>query len=110
MQVEASDAFERALRSLLKRYRSILDDLQPLIETLENNQRPGDKIPNTGFDVYKVRIKNSDISKGKSGGYRVIYYLQTSDRIILLTLYAKSDQANISAQTIRKIIHDIENS
>jgi mRNA-degrading endonuclease RelE of RelBE toxin-antitoxin system len=110
MQVEASDAFERSLRSLLKRYRSILDDLQPLIETLENNQRPGDKITNTGFDVYKVRLKNSEIGKGKSAGYRVIYYIQTGDRIILLTLYAKSDQASISAQTIREIIRDIEKS
>jgi mRNA-degrading endonuclease RelE of RelBE toxin-antitoxin system len=110
MQVEASDAFEKSLRSLLKRHRSILDDLQPLIEALENNQRPGDKIPNTGFDVYKVRIKNSDIGKGKSAGYRAIYYIQTGDRIILITLYAKSDQSNISSQAIREIIHDIENS
>jgi hypothetical protein len=34
---------------------------------------PGDQISGTGFTVFKVRVKNSDIRKGKRAGYRVIY-------------------------------------
>ncbi|NJK75044.1 MAG: hypothetical protein HC849_13845 [Oscillatoriales cyanobacterium RU_3_3] len=32
--------------------------------------------------IFKVRIKNSDIPKGKSAGDRAIYYLKTSDSIV----------------------------
>lgn len=108
IRVEASAAFEKVLRLLAKRYRNIINDLQPLIESLENGQQPGDKIPNIGYDVYKVRVKNSNSQKGKRGGYRVIYYLKTFDHIILITLYSKSDQEDISPQAIRSIINDLE--
>lgn len=56
------------------------------------------------YQVYKVRVKNSNIQKGKSAGYRVIYYLQTATNIILLTVYSKSDQEDIGVATIRGII------
>jgi len=35
----------------------------------------------------KVRLRNSDAQRGKSGGYRVIYYLKTKAKIILVTIY-----------------------
>ena len=51
---------------------------------------------------------NSDILKGKSGGYRLIYYVKTATGIILLTIYTKSEQADIAADDIRDIISDYE--
>lgn len=73
-QVFIADAFKREARDLKKRYRNIEADLQTLIEQLRNGGLPGDRIPGfTDYVVYKVRVKNSDIRKGKSGGYRVIY-------------------------------------
>lgn len=56
------------------------------------------------YTVFKVRIKNSSIQKGKSGGYRVIYYLKTSDQILLVTMYSKSDQSDITAAEVREIL------
>lgn len=56
------------------------------------------------YTVFKVRIKNSSIHKGKSGGYRVIYYLKTSDQILLVTMYSKSDQSDITAAEVREIL------
>ncbi|WP_343327992.1 type II toxin-antitoxin system RelE/ParE family toxin [Leptolyngbya sp. CCY15150] len=63
---------------------------------------------NIGYSVFKVRIRNTDIQKGKSGGYRLIYYLQTTTGIILLTIYLKSEQADIDADEIRAIIEQEE--
>jgi mRNA-degrading endonuclease RelE of RelBE toxin-antitoxin system len=68
----------------------------------------GNQIPDVGYSVFKVRIKNSDNQKGKSGGYRFIYYLKTDTQIVLITIYSKSDQGDILAETIYRIIANFE--
>jgi mRNA-degrading endonuclease RelE of RelBE toxin-antitoxin system len=55
-----------------------------------------------------VRVKNSDIQKGKSSGYRMIYYLKTPTKIILVTIYSKLEQADIAAKQIRKILKEFD--
>lgn len=70
----------------------------------------GDQIQGVGYTAYKARVKNSDACRGKSGGYRVIYYIRTADRLILLTIYAKTKQTDISVEEIRRIIDEVENS
>lgn len=64
----------------------------------------GDRLSGLNIAVFKVRVKNSDIQKGKSAGYRLIYQLETPTRIILLSIYAKSDQASISTIEIEEIV------
>lgn len=108
IQVEASPTFQRNLRSLAKKYRSIRNDIQPIIEQLERGDLPGDQISGIGYEVFKLRVRNSDIQKGKSAGYRLIYYVKTAKGIILLTVYTKSEQADISADEIRSIIVEYE--
>jgi mRNA-degrading endonuclease RelE of RelBE toxin-antitoxin system len=55
-----------------------------------------------------VRVQNSDIRKGKRSGYRLIYNLRTPTQIILVTIYSKLEQADISAEQIRRILRDFE--
>ena len=69
---------------------------------------PGDKIPGVRFDVYKVRARNSDSAKGKSGGYRIIYQRTLQASIILITIYSKTEQEDISPEEIRDIITHYE--
>ena len=106
MEVSFTDVFKRHVNKLSRRYRSIKQDLEPVIETLQTGTLVGDRV--TGLDdvVYKVRVKNSDNRKGKSGGYRIIYYLKTIDEVRLLAMYSKSDQANISDNSLRRILRD----
>ncbi|MFN8492043.1 MAG: type II toxin-antitoxin system RelE/ParE family toxin [Caldilineaceae bacterium] len=96
--------FKRNIRQLAKKYRHIKLDLQPVIEQLELGETLGDQVPGVGYRVYKVRILNSDIGKGKRAGYRMLYYLETDEFAILLTIYAKSEQEDISSEQIRHII------
>jgi mRNA-degrading endonuclease RelE of RelBE toxin-antitoxin system len=107
IRVLLSDRFRKDVKHLLKKYRHVRDDVQLLIDELEKGTILGDKISGTNFLVYKVRVQNRDIAKGKSSGYRIIYYLRTTSRIYLVTLYAKSEQANINAEAINQIIHDL---
>jgi len=110
IQVEASPTFDRNLRTLAKKYRSIREDIQPVIQQLEQGELPGDAVPGVGYAVFKLRVRNRDNQKGKSGGYRLIYYIKTETRIILLTLYSKSEQIDIAADELQSIITDYEQS
>jgi mRNA-degrading endonuclease RelE of RelBE toxin-antitoxin system len=96
------------LRILAKKYRGIRTDIQPTIEQLQSGELPGDQIPGVGYAIFKVRIKNRNIQKGKSGGYRLIYYVKTNTNIILVTIYSKSEQEDIAAEEIQQILAEFE--
>lgn len=98
--------FQQDVRELSKKYRHIRSDLETTLKEISEGNLIGNQISGVGYPVFKVRIKNSDIDKGKSGGYRLIYYVQSSEVIIMITIYSKSDQADISANQIREIIAD----
>lgn len=65
IQILVTPDFQGQLRKLAKRYRNIRSDLQPLFDDLESGKCPGDQISGTTYTVFKVRVKNSDIQKGK---------------------------------------------
>ena len=68
LQVTFTSEFKRNLRQLAKNYRHIKSDLQPILDELASGSKPGDQVPQVRFEVFKVRAKNSDALKGKSGG------------------------------------------
>ena len=106
IQVFFAPEFKKNIKRLSKKYRNIKSDISPLIKQLQNRELPGDKISGTKYIVYKVRVKNSNLQKGKRSGYRVVYFLQKHDVVMLLTIYAKSDQPDIKAHQIEQIIRD----
>ena len=108
MNVEFTQEFKRNVRQLAKKHRHFQADVQPVVAQLEKGQTPGDKVQRTGYDVFKVRIKNSDIPKGKRAGYRMIYYLKAPERIVLITIFSKTEQGDVSADQIRRVIAEFE--
>jgi mRNA-degrading endonuclease RelE of RelBE toxin-antitoxin system len=104
--IQFTDTFKRQVRDLSKRYRKINIDLQPIFEQLKNGELIGDQIQKTGYIVFKVRVKNSDIQKGKSGGYRVIYCVRTSTSILCILIYSKSEEDNVTSTEIKKVIQE----
>ena len=96
--------FKRSLGKLLKKYHSLREDLEPLLTELAVGGAPGDRLQVTGAVLYKARIRNRDASRGKNDGYRVIYYLQTKEETILVTIYSKSDQSDIKIEKVQNII------
>jgi len=93
-EVRTISNFDRELKRLLKKHTSIHADLLTLAESLIKNPFKGDKL---GKDCYKVRMKISSKGKGKSGGSRVITCVKiANEEITLLSIYDKSEQADIS--------------
>jgi hypothetical protein len=83
-------------------YRSFQNELQ-------KNPGKGDVIQGTG-GVRKARMRLP--GRGKSGGARVIYlYLEKHARIYFLTLYTKSEQADLSPaekKAVREVVEAIK--
>jgi mRNA-degrading endonuclease RelE of RelBE toxin-antitoxin system len=107
-QVTFTPEFKRNLRQLAKKYRHIKSDLQPILDQLASGSKPGDQVPQVRYEVFKVRAKNSDALKGKSGGYRLIYHVNSESEVALITVYSKTEQADIAPADIRRIILDLE--
>jgi len=107
-EVSFTFEFKRNLRALAKKYRSIKADVQPIIDKLEDGELPGDQVPGGHLAIFKVRIQNTDIQKGKRSGYRCVYYLKTRDQIILVTIYSKLDQSDVSGKRIKEILAEVD--
>ncbi|MGK7924736.1 MAG: type II toxin-antitoxin system RelE/ParE family toxin [Spirulina sp.] len=110
ISVRFSVEFEKKLKRLSKKYRNIYADIEPIIILLQAGNQIGDRVQGFGeeYSVYKVRVKNSNLEKGKSAGYRVIYLLQSETSTILLTIYSKSEQEDITIERIKKILADFD--
>ena len=106
ISVHFTPEFKRNLRALSKKYRHIRLDIQPIIEQLQGSNFVGDQISGTGYTVFKVRVRNRDIAKGKRSGYRFIYYLKTSTEVILITIYSKTEQSDVATSQIRRILQE----
>lgn len=109
MIIDYTEEFKQHVRRLGRRYRSIRQDLQELLDQIYGGELPGDQMTGVGYPVYKVRVKNRDAKKGKRGGYRVVYCVQTEDHVTLLAMYSKSDQVDISSATLRRILEPAVN-
>ncbi len=106
--VETTDVFKKNIKKLSKKYRHIKKDFLPLIEELEAGQFRGSPISGFNNELYKVRVPSSDQQKGKSGGFRLIYYVVIDDKeIVLLTMYAKAKRTNIRKNEIQAILDQL---
>jgi len=108
MTISYTPEFKRNLRRLAKKYRQIRSDLDPLLQQLQAGNIIGEQIPRLEYTLFKVRVRNQNLQKGKSAGYRVIYYLKTTTQIILVTIYSKSEQGDITAEQIHRILKDFK--
>lgn len=102
------EEFLQEVKKLRKKYRQIEADIKDFADRLEAGETLGDRLQGLGdYIVYKARVASRDMQRGKSGGFRVIYYLQTETQIFMLTIYAKTEREDISASEIFNIINEI---
>ncbi|MEM6262773.1 MAG: type II toxin-antitoxin system RelE/ParE family toxin [Bacteroidota bacterium] len=100
--------FDKQVKRLAKKYRSIKSDLDTLITSLEKDPKQGRDL---GKGCYKVRMAISDKGKGKSGGARVITTVIVIEKTVyLLAIYDKSEKQTISDQEIQDLLEWIEES
>jgi mRNA-degrading endonuclease RelE of RelBE toxin-antitoxin system len=102
--IVTTDDFNKEVRRLAKKYRSMPNDLEALKSELMKNPKIGDDL---GSDTRKVRMAIASKNKGKRGGARVITYHflidEKSEKIYLLTIYDKGEHDSISPKTIEHL-------
>ena len=87
-------AFEKEVKQLAKKYPSIKKDLSALAITLQKDPTHGTPL---GHDCYKIRMAISSKGRGKSGGARIITYVQVIEStIFLLSIYDKADVSTLA--------------
>lgn len=107
-RVETTPDFEKELDRLGRKYPAVFDVTANLITMLERDERPGAKVSGVGYDVYKIRLPNPSARRGKRGGLRVILYLRTRTRVILISIYSKTESPDISNTRIRRLLDSLE--
>ncbi len=86
-----------------KRVTRVMDDEQYrlLQESLVRTPEVGRIIPGSG-GLRKLRWAGS--GRGKRGGIRLIYYwFPKQDRVLMLFLFAKNEQADLTVQQLRTL-------
>jgi mRNA-degrading endonuclease RelE of RelBE toxin-antitoxin system len=101
--------FKKDLKSLLKKYRTLNDDLDIVKKVLEimPDERPpfSFRIDNLGLKTCIIKIKKIACKalkgRGVNSGLRLIYaHFQEEQRITFIELYHKNDKENEDRQRI----------
>jgi hypothetical protein len=99
--IEYSDSFLKEAKKLSKKYKLLKSDLKQAVEEIQSNNDLGVYL---GFNLFKKRVKNSSIPTGKSGGFRVIIYQQIKNKIVLISIYSKTEKENLSDEELSGIL------
>lgn len=115
-EIRITRSFKKTVKPLLKKYASLLGELADLEIELLKNPKTGTPL---GSNAYKIRLKIKSKGTGKSGGARVISYLETEvigiveseEKLMvvnLITIYDKSEKQTITDAELRELIKSIE--
>lgn len=106
--IDTLPSFDKKVKKLAKKYKSLKSDLRELVKELMQNPTAGADL---GNGVRKVRMAISDKGKGKSHGARVITYttiISVEEGLItLLAIYDKAEQDTITEKEISLLLKEI---
>lgn len=109
MIFEELEEFKKDLKQLLKKYRTLNDDLDVVKKVLEVNpdERPpfSFRIDNLGLRTCIIKVKKIACKalkgRGVNSGLRLIYaHFEAEIKIIFIELYHKNDKENEDRQRI----------
>ncbi len=102
LKIVSLESFSKDVKKLYRKYRKVIDDLKILEEQLYKDPKSGMQL---GNNCYKIRLRNSSVPTGKSGGFRVIYYyIDDKNNLYLMAMYSKSELENISDDRLMEIL------
>jgi len=101
--IEYSDNFLKEVKKLSKKFKFIKSDLKQAIMDIEKKENLG--VP-LGYNLYKKRVQNSSIPTGKSGGFRIIIYKQIENKIVLISIYSKTQKDTLADDELSSILKE----
>ena|SRR5665213_1160764 len=103
-----STEFRRKIKPLAKKYHTLRGNIDNLGVKLVKNPFLGESY---GSNLYKIRVADESKGKGKSGGFRVMYYLaikkEDSIDILLMTIYDKGELDTITKKDAELLLQKV---
>ena len=104
-KIKTIPKFEKELKRLAKKYPSLKAEYIELVQSLKQEPEQGTTL---GNNCYKIRLAIASKGKGKSGGSRVITYVQVlQTTVYLLTIFDKSEKENIPDKELEALLKEI---
>lgn len=98
--------FEKELKRLLKKFPSLKQEFGHLLSEILRNPNSGTFI---GNNCFKIRLGIGSKGKGKRGGARVItYFYSEGEMVYLLTIYDKSEKADLTHRELKEMIESLD--
>ncbi|MFV5700995.1 hypothetical protein ACM55F_03890 [Flavobacterium sp. XS2P12] len=106
---EEIEPFKKDLKTLLKKYKTLNDDIKVVKKVLEilPDARPpfSFRIDNLGIESCVIKVKKiackSLKGKGVNSGLRLVYaYFKDDNRIVFIEIYHKNDKENEDRERI----------
>lgn len=105
-----SSEFKRTVKPLAKKYHTLKSNIDQLAADLVQDPYLGESY---GSNIYKIRLADESKGKGKSGGFRIMYYLsiQTENGIdiLLITIFDKSEKDTIKKKDAEQLLIKVLN-
>ena len=101
-QVDTIAQFERQAKRLKKKFPSLKEEINDLIDPLEENPFQGAPMHDR---FYKIRLAIKSKGTGKRGGARVITCVKViAETVYLVSIYDKSEQADIPDSELARLL------
>jgi mRNA-degrading endonuclease RelE of RelBE toxin-antitoxin system len=111
MTFEQLPEYEKELKTLLRKYRTLVEDLEIVkkVLTVIPDERPpfSFRIDGLGISTCVIKVKKiacrSLKGRGVNSGFRLIYALfKEENRIVFIELYHKNEKENEDRQRIKR--------
>lgn len=111
MEFDTLPEFKKDLKRLLKKYRTLNDDLGVIKSILRKkpDERPpfSFSIDNLGLETCVIKVKKIACKalkgKGVNSGLRLIYaYFEVEERIVFIEIYHKNNKEDEDRERIKK--------
>lgn len=111
IRIEKLSEFDKDLKSLIKKYRTLEDDLDVLGKVLRTNPNANPnfsfRIDGLGLKTCVIKVKKiasrSFKGKGVNSGFRLVYaYFEEEKLIVYVELYHKNDKSIEDKDRIKK--------
>ncbi|OGY92492.1 MAG: hypothetical protein A3H70_04585 [Candidatus Komeilibacteria bacterium RIFCSPLOWO2_02_FULL_48_11] len=97
--------FKKQLESYRRKYRNIAKDVIDALKKFDKKQAQF-----LGAQAYKMRVRSSDIARGKSHAFRlIILVLEIENTLAPIVIYFKGDRDSISKEEILAHAENVRN-
>jgi len=98
-----SKRFQRDLEGLSKKNPNLEADFRTFLHEFEQEKVKATRMPRCN-GAFKLRMKSHE--QGKSGAYRVVYFVKFGGRTWFLTIYIKNEKEKLSPKD-EKIVREM---